>query len=82
MCGARAGLIPLLGAPMQGANSEGMLAEAVGAAVQRGLVRPKQHVVCVLSVRGDFVLKVVSVDDVGAGITRSAASSGAPRPLF
>ncbi|EIE21536.1 Phosphoenolpyruvate/pyruvate domain-containing protein [Coccomyxa subellipsoidea C-169] len=57
------GLIPLLGAPMGGANSEQMLAEAVSVALKRGLVRAKQHVVCVLSVRGDFMLKVVSVDD-------------------
>ncbi|KAK9908291.1 hypothetical protein WJX75_005628 [Coccomyxa subellipsoidea] len=70
------GLIPLLGAPMGGANSEAMLAESVRAAVQRGLVRAKQHVVCVLSVRGDFMLKVVSVDDVGGGMAHSMSSSG------
>ena len=74
----RAGLIPLLGAPMGGANSEAMLAESVRAAVQRGLVRAKQHVVCVLSVRGDFMLKVVSVDDVGGGMAHSMSSSGPP----
>ena len=76
LVGVSAGLIPLLGAPMGGANSEAMLAEAVGAAVRRGLVRAKQHVVCVLSVRGDFMLKVVSVDDVGGGMAHSISSSG------
>ncbi|BDA44759.1 probable pyruvate kinase 2, cytosolic [Coccomyxa sp. Obi] len=70
------GLIPLLGAPMGGSNSEAMLAEAVGVAVRRGLVRASQHVVCVLSVRGDFMLKVVSVDDVGAGLSKSISSAG------
>ena len=72
-----AGLIPLLGAPMGGSNSEAMLAEAVGVAVRRGLVRANQHVVCVLSVRGDFMLKAVSVDDVGAGLSKSISSAGA-----
>ncbi len=75
-----AGLIPLLGAPMGGANSEAMLAEAVGVAVRRGLVRANQHVVCVLSMRGDFMLKVVSVDDVGAGLSKSISSAGARFP--
>ncbi len=70
---------------MGGANSEQMLAEAVSVALKRGLVRAKQHVVCVLSVRGDFMLKVVSVDDVGGGMAHSLSSSGkhpSPRLLF
>lgn len=66
---------------MGGSNSEAMLAEAVGVAVRRGLVRANQHVVCVLSVRGDFMLKVVSVDDVGAGLSKSISSAGARSPL-
>ncbi len=71
-----AGLIPLLGAPMQG-NTEGMLADAVAVAVKRGLVEPKQHVVCVMSMRSDLVLKVVSVDDFGRGISHSTSTTGA-----
>jgi hypothetical protein len=59
-------------------NNEGMLGDAVAVAVRRGLVGPKQHVVCVMSVRNDLVLKVVSVDDFGKGITHSLSSSGEP----
>lgn len=61
---------------MQG-DGEGLLADAVAVAVQKGLVRAKQHVVCVLSVRGDLVLKVVSVDDIGRGIMSSHSGSSA-----
>lgn len=70
-----AGVIPLLGAPMQ-QGTEGMLADAVDIAVKRGLVQAKQHIVCVMSVRNDLVLKVVSVDDFGQGISQSIATSG------
>lgn len=57
-------------------GTEGMLADAVEVAVKRGLVEPKQHVVCVMSVRTDLVLKVVSVDDFGKGISHSMSTSG------
>lgn len=69
----------MLGAPHAGASSEGLLAEAVAVAAARGLVRPSQHVVCVMSVHGDLMLKVVSVDDAGRGIGASAKDWGARR---
>lgn len=74
----RAGLVPVLGAPQAGNSSEGLLAEAVAVALRRGLVQPKQHVVCIQSQHGDLMLKVVSVDDAGRGIGASAADWGAP----
>ena len=47
----------MLGAPM-GANTEGLLADAVAAAAKRNLVAPGEHIVCLMAVRSDLVLKV------------------------
>ena len=70
-----AGLIPMLAAPMAGA-SDSMLNQVLNAAVKRGLVKAKQHVVCVLSSRGDLVLNVCQVDERGAGLKSNLASLG------
>ena len=72
-----AGLIPMLAAPTAGADDT-LLSQVLSLAVKRGLVKAKQHVVCVLSVRGDLVLNVCQVDDRGAGLQSNLASLGAP----
>ena len=66
----------MLAAPTAGAGDT-LLSQVLSAAVQRGLVKAKQHVVCVLSVRGDLVLNVCQVDDRGAGLQSNLASLGA-----
>ncbi len=57
----------MLAAPMPG-SSDFMLSEAVRAAAARGLVEPHDHIVCLMSVREDVVLKIVSVDSLGIGL--------------
>ena len=57
----------MLAAPMPG-SSDFMLSEAVRAAAARGLVEPDDHIVCLMSVRDDVVLKIVSVDSLGIGL--------------
>lgn len=69
-----AGLSPMLAAPMQG-RTDAMLSQAVAVAVQRGLVEPHQHVVCVESVKEVLTLKVVAVDALGQGMRRSSEGS-------
>ena len=64
----------MLAAPMQG-RSDAMLSQAVAAAVQRGLVEPHQHVVCVESVKDVLTLKIISVDAVGRGMMRRGGAS-------
>ncbi len=61
------GVVPMLAAPMPG-SSDFMLSEAVRAAAARGLVEPDDHIVCLMSVRDDVVLKIVSVDSLGIGL--------------
>ncbi|KAK9840140.1 hypothetical protein WJX74_004030 [Apatococcus lobatus] len=61
------GVVPMLAAPMPG-SSDFMLSEAVRAAAARGLVEPNDHIVCLMSVRDDVVLKIVSVDSLGIGL--------------
>ena len=68
----------MLAAPLAGAGDT-LLSQVLSMAVKRGLVKPKQHVVCVLSVRGDLVLNVCQVDDGGSGLQSNLASLGAPR---
>ena len=65
----------MLAAPMQGAG-DSLLSQVLSAAVKRGLVEPRQHVVCVLSVRGDLVLNVCQVDEKGSGLKSNLASLG------
>jgi hypothetical protein len=55
-CGV-SGIVPMLAAPMPGDN-DFILAEAVNVAAKRGLVKPNDHVVCLVAVRDDLVLKV------------------------
>ena len=73
-----AGLIPMLAAPQTGAG-DNLLSQVLSMAVSRGLVKAKQHVVCVLSVRGDLVLNVCQVDDKGSGMQSNLASLGEQR---
>ena len=68
----------MLAAPLAGA-SDSMLNQVLNAAVKRGLVKAKQHVVCVLSSRGDLVLNVCQVDERGAGLKSNLASLGEQR---
>ena len=70
----------MLAAPMAGAGDT-LLSQVLSMAVKRGLVRPKQHVVCVLSMRGDLVLNVCQVDDKGSGLQSNLASLGTPLTL-
>ena len=67
----------MLAAPMLG-RTEAMLSQAVAAAVQRGLVEPHQHVVCVESVREVLTLKVIAVDALGRGMSRQTFPTGRP----
>ena len=60
---------------MAGAGNT-LLSQVLSMAVKRGLVKAKQHVVCVLSVRGDLVLNVCQVDDKGSGLQSNLASLG------
>ena len=65
----------MLAAPMAGAGDT-LLSQVLSMAVKRGLVKAKQHVVCVLSVRGDLVLNVCQVDEKGSGLQSNLASLG------
>ena len=65
----------MLAAPMAGAG-DSLLSQVLSAAVKRGLVKPQQHVVCVLSMRGDLVLNVCQVDEQGSGLKANLASLG------
>jgi len=60
------GVHPMLAAPMAG--SEGLLGEAIASAHGQGLVRPRQHVVCILTQKQSLVVKVVQVNEHGDGI--------------
>mmetsp|Transcript_1064 Transcript_1064/g.3258 ORF Transcript_1064/g.3258 Transcript_1064/m.3258 type:complete len:747 (+) Transcript_1064:279-2519(+) len=55
------GVVPLLGAPMFGGSSETLLQQAIDAAASRGLVKPHQSVVCVLSLKSDLVVEILPV---------------------
>ena len=62
------GLMPVLAAPAPSAG-EGLIEEAVVMAVKNGIVKASDHIV-VLSrtMSNEFMLKVVTVDEEGAGI--------------
>ena len=72
MCSGCTGVIPMLAAPNIEGSSEGMLNEAVTVATSKGLIGPADHVVCLLSVKGSLVLKIVSVDSLGGGMARNS----------
>lgn len=64
----------MLAAPGAG-NNEHMLQEAVTAAAKRGLVHPHDHVVCVMSIKDNLVVKVVTMDSIGARCMRHTDSA-------
>lgn len=62
------GLMPVLAAPTPSAG-EGLIEEAVVMAAKNGVVKPNDHVVVMSRTMGnEFMLKVVSLDEQGAGI--------------
>lgn len=63
------GVRPMLAAPMSN-SGESLLAEAVSAAHDQGMVKPLDFVVCIMSQQGSLVVKVAQVDGAGAGIRK------------
>ena len=51
------------------------LQEAVKAAAGKGFCRASAHIVCVLSMGGSLVLKVVTMDNQGKGMGQRTGSS-------
>ena len=68
------GVVPMLAAPGGGSN-DNMLQDAVTAAANRGLVHPNDHVVCVMSIKDSLVVKVVTMDGIGARCMRHTNSA-------
>ncbi|KAL3159599.1 hypothetical protein ABBQ38_010011 [Trebouxia sp. C0009 RCD-2024] len=68
------GVVPMLAAPSSG-STDNMLQDAVTAAAKRGLVRPNDHVVCVMSIKDSLVVKVVTMDGIGARCMRHSHSA-------
>ena len=68
------GVVPMLAAPSAGSN-DNMLQDAVTAAANRGLVHPNDHVVCVMSIKDSLVVKVVTMDGIGACCMRHTNSA-------
>ncbi|GIL75743.1 hypothetical protein Vretimale_15284 [Volvox reticuliferus] len=64
-------LLPVLAAPSP--SGDQLLHEAVVMASRVGLVKPHDHVVCVQRIHDDFCVKIISVDELGAGIKRDDA---------
>ncbi|EFJ40338.1 cytosolic pyruvate kinase [Volvox carteri f. nagariensis] len=58
-------LLPVLAAPSP--SGDQLLQEAVVMASRVGLVKPHDHVVCVQRIHDDFCVKIISVDELGAG---------------
>lgn len=58
-------LLPVLAAPSP--SGDQLLHEAVVMAGRVGLVKPHDHVVCVQRIHDDFCVKIISVDELGAG---------------
>lgn len=67
------GVIPLLGAPMFGGGSAQLLQQAIDTAASRGLVRPDQHVVCVLSLKSSLTVQVVPAAPGAAAASKPSA---------
>ena len=74
-CRTSAGVIPILSAPSIDGSSDGMLGEAIIIAAKRGLVEPNDHVVCLLSLKDNLVVKIISVDGLGQGMVSSKKGS-------
>ncbi|KAK9811564.1 hypothetical protein WJX72_005997 [[Myrmecia] bisecta] len=68
------GVIPMLAAPMPG-DSDRLLSDAVASAAQRGLVQAHDHIVCVMSMKDDLILKIVSMDSLGEGMKTTKTGS-------
>ena len=68
-------MIPILSAPSVDGSSDGMLGEAIIIAAKRGLVEPNDHVVCLLAVKDNLVVKIISVDGLGQGMVNSKKGS-------
>ncbi len=49
-------------------QGDAVLGEAISAASRLGIISPHNHVVAVQRIHEDFCVKIVSVDDMGAGI--------------
>ena len=56
-------------------STDNMLQDAVTAAANQGLVRPNDHVVCVMSIKDSLVVKVVTMDGIGARCMRHSHSA-------
>ena len=71
----------MLGVPLAGggAGTESLLAQAVAAASERGLVQPGSHVVAAMSYRGDLVLQ--ARPGVRIGFRDYAAASPITPPM-
>lgn len=66
-CMVLRGVRPMLAAPMS-ESGEDLLGEAVASAHAQGLVKPRQHVVSIMSHQGSLVVKVMQVNETGTGI--------------
>ena len=66
-CMVLRGVRPMLAAPMSD-SGEGLMGEAVASAHAQGLVKPRQHVVCIMSHQGSLVVKVMQVNETGTDI--------------
>lgn len=61
------GVVPMMAAPMS-EESEDLISEAICAAHMQRLVKPNDYVVCLKSVKGSMVVKVVQVNRYGSGL--------------
>ncbi len=69
--GSFTGVIPILSAPSVDGSSDGMLGEAISVAARRGLVEAHDHVVCLLAVKENLIVKIISIDGLGNGMVSS-----------
>ncbi|EIE23527.1 pyruvate kinase [Coccomyxa subellipsoidea C-169] len=65
-CQIQRGLLPVLAAPSP--SGETLLHEAVQMSLRVGLVNPNDHIVVVQMISDAFVVKILSVDELGGGI--------------
>ena len=75
-CMVLRGVHPMLAAPMSvsgdssGTGGNTLLSDAIASAHSQGLVKPRQHVVCILSQQESLVVKVLQVNETGTGIAK------------
>ena len=73
------GVRPMLSAPMSGGSgNEGLMSEAIASAHSRGLLKPLQYVVCIMSQQGSLVVKVMQANESGTGIAKLKSSADNP----